>query len=104
MTTPTPARTGLSEPVAIAEAVRALLVAIVTTGWVVIPDTTINIIVSVVGFAGSVVSTILARRKVVPLTRLGAGGVPVATVAPPAPAADPLYAEDVPRGPEPPKQ
>lgn len=101
MTTPTPAKSGLSEPVAIAEAVRALLVAIVTTGWVVIPDTTINIVVSVVGFAISVVSTILARRKVVPLAKLGADGVPVITVVPPA--VDPLYAEDVPRGPEPPK-
>jgi hypothetical protein len=82
---PTPAKTGNTEPVAIAEGVRALLVAIVATGWVVIPDTTINIIVSAVGVAISVASTILARRKVVPLAKLGPDGVPVITVVPPAP-------------------
>ncbi|WP_116206214.1 hypothetical protein [Amycolatopsis circi] len=75
---------GATEPVAIAEAVRALLVAIVTTGWIVIPDTTINVVVSVVGFTGSVVSTVLARRKVLPLAKLGPDGVPVITVVPPA--------------------
>ncbi|UKD55167.1 hypothetical protein L3Q65_46195 [Amycolatopsis sp. FU40] len=73
---------GSTEPVAIAEAVRALLVAVVATGWVVIPDSTVNIVVSVIGFAGSIVSTILARRKVVPVSKL-----------------DPIYAEDVPRTP-----
>ncbi|WP_409186504.1 hypothetical protein F9C11_20635 [Amycolatopsis sp. VS8301801F10] len=72
-----------SEPVAIAEAVRALLVAIVTAGWLVIPDTTINIVVSVVGFAGSVVSTILARRRVVPVAKLGQDAF---TVIPPTDA------------------
>ncbi|ATY11558.1 hypothetical protein CU254_14645 [Amycolatopsis sp. AA4] len=61
-----------SEPVAIAEAVRGLLVAIVATGWAVIPDTTINIIVSAAGVLGSIASTILARRKVVPLSKLDA--------------------------------
>lgn len=102
MSAPAPATTGTTEPVAIAEGVRALLVAIVATGWVVIPDTTINIIVSVVGFAISVVSTILARRKVVPLAKLGPDGVPVVTLVPPA--VDPIIAEDVPRNPAPPKE
>ncbi|WP_432845963.1 hypothetical protein ACQPXB_35820 [Amycolatopsis sp. CA-161197] len=87
MTVPEQTTTAATEPVAIAEGVRALLVAIVATGWVVIPDTTINIVVSVVGFAISVVSTILARRKVVPLAKLGPDGVPVITVVPPAPDA-----------------
>jgi hypothetical protein len=84
VTAPAPAKTGTTEPVALAEGVRALLVAIVAAGWVVIPDTTINIVVSVVGFAISVASTILARRKVIPLAKLGPDGVPVITVVPPA--------------------
>ncbi|MEV6905157.1 hypothetical protein [Amycolatopsis sp. NPDC051372] len=87
MTTPAPAKTGTTEPVAIAEGVRAVLVAIVATGWVVIPDATVNIAVSTVGFAISVASTILARRKVIPLAKLGPDGVPVITVVPPAPDA-----------------
>jgi hypothetical protein len=58
-----------AEPLAVAESVRGVLVAIVATGWAVIPDTTINVIVSIVGLAGSVVSTILARRRVTPITK-----------------------------------
>lgn len=58
-----------AEPLAVAEAVRGVLVTVVAAGWLVIPDTTINIIVSVVGLAGSVVSTILARRRVTPITK-----------------------------------
>lgn len=56
-----------AEPVAVAEGVRALLVAAVAAGWVVIPDATINIIVSAAGLALSVLTTVLARRKVTPV-------------------------------------
>lgn len=47
---------------------------VVAAGWLVIPDTTINVVVSAVGLLGSVVSTILARRKVAPLAKHGDGG------------------------------
>ncbi|GAB3372602.1 hypothetical protein [Amycolatopsis echigonensis] len=59
-----------TEPVSLAEAVRLVLVAVVAGGWLAIPDTTINIIVSTVGVLGSILSTILARRRVVPVARL----------------------------------
>lgn len=60
------------EPVVLGEAVRGVLVAIVGAGWVVIPDTTINLIVSAAGLVGSVVTTWLTRRKVVPTAKLEA--------------------------------
>ncbi|MFI6308504.1 hypothetical protein ACIBCH_41980 [Amycolatopsis thailandensis] len=56
-----------AEPLAVAEAVRGVLVTIVAAGWVVIPDTTINLIVSGAALVGSVVSTVLARRRVTPV-------------------------------------
>ncbi|MFD6072822.1 hypothetical protein [Amycolatopsis lurida] len=56
-----------AEPLAVAEAVRGVLVAVVATGWLVIPDSTIALIVSGVGLIGSIVSTILARRRVTPV-------------------------------------
>lgn len=71
-----------AEPVAIAEGVRALLVAIVAAGWFVIPDATINIVVSAVGFGLSVLMTILARRKVTPTAP---GADPIASVPPAQP-------------------
>jgi hypothetical protein len=58
------------EPVAFGEAIRGVLVAAVAAGWVVIPDTTINLIVSAAGLVGSVVTTWWARRKVVPTAKL----------------------------------
>lgn len=66
-----------AEPLAVAEAVRGVLATVVAAGWLVIPDTTINVIVSAVGLLGSIASTILARRKVTPVTsaeRSDAGG------------------------------
>ena len=56
-----------AEPVAVAEAVRGVLVAVVAAGWLVIPDTTINLIVSAAGLALSVLGSVLARRKVTPV-------------------------------------
>ncbi|MBN9739519.1 hypothetical protein DMP23_00305 [Amycolatopsis sp. A1MSW2902] len=59
-----------TEPVSIAEAVRLVLVAVVAIGWWVIPDQTINVIVSAVGAILSVVSSVLVRRRVVPVAKL----------------------------------
>lgn len=58
-----------AEPVAVTEAVRGVLVAVVAAGWLVIPDATVNIIVSAVGFALSVLGSVLARRKVTPVAK-----------------------------------
>lgn len=60
------------EPLVLGEAIRGVLVAVVGAGWVVIPDTTINLIVSAAGLLGSVVTTWLTRRKVVPVAKLEA--------------------------------
>jgi hypothetical protein len=57
-----------AEPLAVAEAVRGVLATVVAAGWFVIPDTTINLVVSAVGLLGSIASTILTRRKVTPVT------------------------------------
>ncbi|MCG3750492.1 MULTISPECIES: hypothetical protein [Amycolatopsis] len=64
-----PSRAG-TEPASIAEAVRLVLVAVVAIGWWVIPDQTINVIVSAVGTILSVVSSVLVRRPVVPVAKL----------------------------------
>ncbi|ANN16264.1 hypothetical protein SD37_11810 [Amycolatopsis orientalis] len=56
-----------AEPVVVAEAVRGVLVAVVAAGWLIIPDSTIAVIVSGVGLLGSIVSTIFARRRVSPV-------------------------------------
>ncbi len=62
-----------AEPVAVAEAVRLAPVAIVAAGWLVIPVPTINVITSGVALVVSVVSTVLARRRVTPLAAPRAG-------------------------------
>jgi predicted cation transporter len=61
-----------AEPVVTAEVVRGVLVAVVAAGWLVIPDATINLIVSGVMLVGSIVTTWWARRKVVPTAKLEA--------------------------------
>lgn len=71
-----------TEPVAVAESVRAVLVAIVATGWLVIPDATINLVVSAVALGLSVVGSVLARRKVTPLAKQGPDGAFQITTAP----------------------
>lgn len=58
------------EPVVLGEAVRGVLVAAVAAGWLTIPDTTINLIVSGAGLAGSILATWWARRKVTPTAKL----------------------------------
>jgi hypothetical protein len=54
------------EPVMIAEGVRTILAAVVAAGWIVIPDVTINAIVSVVALAISVIGSWMARKRVTP--------------------------------------
>ena len=71
-----------TEPVAVAEVVRALLVAVVAAGWLVIPDTTINVIVSAAGLALSVLGTVLARRKVTPIAPGSDGAYPITNIPP----------------------
>lgn len=58
------------EPLVLGEAVRGVLVAVVAAGWIAIPDATINLIVSAAGLVGSVITTWLTRRKVVPTAKL----------------------------------
>lgn len=70
MTAPKQSGRAATEPVSIAEAVRLVFVAVVALGWWVIPDKTINIIVSAVAALVSVVGSVLARRRVVPLAKL----------------------------------
>lgn len=70
MTAPEQPSRASTEPVSIAEAVRLVLVAVVAIGWWVIPDATVNIIVSAVCAVASVVGSVLARRRVVPLAKL----------------------------------
>lgn len=56
-----------SEPVIIAHAVTVILGALVTAGWLTIPDPLINIIGSVVAFVLATVGAILARARVAPV-------------------------------------
>ncbi|MCG3757364.1 hypothetical protein [Amycolatopsis sp. Poz14] len=70
MTAPEQPRRVGTEPVSVAEAVRLVLVAVVAIGWWVIPDQTINVIVSAVGAVLSVASSVLVRRRVVPVAKL----------------------------------
>lgn len=74
-----------AEPVAVAEGVRALLVVAVTAGWFVIPDATINLVVSAVGFGLSVLMTFLARSKVTPVVPGPDGAYPITSVPPAQP-------------------
>jgi hypothetical protein len=56
-------------PVAVAEAVRVALAAVVTAGWLVIPSATINAIVSTVAFVVSILGSVMARRRVTPVAK-----------------------------------
>lgn len=55
-----------TEPAAAAEAVRAVLVALVALGWATIPDATINTITSTVGVLVSIGLTWWTRNRVTP--------------------------------------
>lgn len=64
-----PHTTTNTEPAAVAELVRVVLVGLVAAGWVTIPDATIAGIVSAVGVIGSIVLTWGTRRRVVPVVK-----------------------------------
>jgi hypothetical protein len=61
------------EPARLAEGVRLLLVALVGTGWVVIPDARINAVASLVAVVASVLATKKVRAAVQPLAKLDRG-------------------------------
>ncbi len=56
-----------SEPVIISHAITVILGALVTAGWVTIPNTTINAIGTVLVLVLSTVGAVIARAKVAPL-------------------------------------
>lgn len=58
-----------TEPAAVAEAARLILGALVATGWITIPDATVNAVVTLVGALASVGLTIWTRRRVSPVAR-----------------------------------
>lgn len=64
-----PQTTTNTEPAAIAEVVRVILVGLVAAGWVTLPDATIAGIVSAVGVLGSIALTWWTRRRVVPVVK-----------------------------------
>ncbi|PKW15912.1 hypothetical protein [Saccharopolyspora spinosa] len=74
-----------TEPAAIAEAVRIILIALVGAGWLTLDDTTLASIVSVVGVLASVALTWWTRRKVTSLAAPRAtDGTPLVSAEPPA--------------------
>lgn len=56
-----------SEPVAVTNAVNVLVTALVGAGWFTIDNTVINAILTVVGAAIAVFTTMKARAKVTPI-------------------------------------
>lgn len=79
-------RLGEAEPVALAEAVRLLLAALVTAGWITIDSATTNWITTVVGLVASVVATVWTRRRVTPVaTPKSAEGRPLVAKGPEPP-------------------
>jgi hypothetical protein len=68
MTTPIPG-TVAAEPVAFTELVRAVLVVLVTLGWVTIDSNVVNVIASGVGLAISWGLTLFARSRVTPVMK-----------------------------------
>lgn len=60
-------REATGEPVLISQAVTVILGAIVSAGWAVIPDQTINAVSTLIWVVASVVGSFLARGRVKPL-------------------------------------
>lgn len=69
--TPDPA-VQTSEPVLIAQAVTVILGALVSLGWVVVPDATIDLVGTGVALVIAAVAAVVARGKVTPLAKAGA--------------------------------
>lgn len=77
MTTPDPQPSLFgAEPVAVTEAIRVVLMAAVAAGWLTLPSTVIDAIITITGAVLSVGMSIWARAHVTPVTP-----------APPAPPA-----------------
>lgn len=55
------------EPVAVAEAVRTVLLALVAVGWLTMDDATMSAVATAVAGVASVLLTVLVRRKVTPV-------------------------------------
>lgn len=60
------ARLAATEPARLAELVRSVLVGLVTVGWVTVPDTTENSVVSAVAYLASIALTRFVRGRVTP--------------------------------------
>jgi hypothetical protein len=58
---------GRPEPVLAAEAVKAVLVALVAFGWVVLDNLQIELVVTAVGAVAALVLTFVARSRVTPI-------------------------------------
>jgi hypothetical protein len=56
-----------AEPVLIAHAVSVILAAVVSLGWLTIPDTSIDLIGTAVWLVVSTVAAVIARGKVTPV-------------------------------------
>lgn len=60
-----------TEPAAVAEALRLVLVALVAVGWVTIDSDAVNAIVSAVAGLASIALTIFVRSRVTPVAPAG---------------------------------
>lgn len=67
MTSPLPP----TEPVAMAEVLRAIIVMLVSLGWIALDNDAINVIASALGVALSWILTLLARNRVTPIAKSG---------------------------------
>lgn len=74
MTSPVadPAPPPTSEPVLIAHAVTVILAALVSLGWISVPDVTIDLVGTGVALVISTVAVVVARGRVQPLAKAGA--------------------------------
>jgi len=70
MTTP-PIGAVDTEPVAVTELARAVIVMVVSLGWITLDNTTINVVASVVGLILSWLLALFTRNRVTPVTKVG---------------------------------
>lgn len=85
-TDPNEPRLAEAEPPACAEAIRIILAALVTGGWLTVDSATVNWLVTGVGLIVSVVATVWTRRKVTPSAApRDPVGRPLTPAAPPVP-------------------
>lgn len=60
-----------TEPVAMAEVFRAVILMLVTLGWITLDNNVINIVASALGVVLSWILTLLARNRVTPVAKPG---------------------------------